>query len=166
MILFPVPIDHFLPFLICSFALGIILGALYDIFRIRRIAFRGKALKAADFILTLIEDMAFLIFATITMILLSYKLNYGITRWYSCGAAVAGVFLWRKTAGKLVIGLADKIISLIKHTVGWIFKMIISPPMHLLHSIAEKAIKKIENNRAKAYTEGYLEKVLNDIYTE
>ena len=166
MILFPVPIDHFLPFLICSFALGIILGALYDIFRIRRIAFRGRALKAADFALTLIEDIAFLIFTAVAMILLAYKLNYGITRWYSYGAALVGVLLWRKTAGKLVIGLADKIISLIKHTIGWIFRKILFPPIRFLRSLIAKTTRKIKNNRAKAYTERYLEKILDDIFTE
>lgn len=169
MILFPTPIDQFFPFLMCSFFLGIFLGAIYEVFRIRRIAFKNGSLKATkiiDTFITAFEDIIFLIFAAVTTIILSYKLNYGIPRWYSYGAAILGVILWRKTAGRLIIKLADKIIALITGAIKVIFGKIIFPPIRFVSRSIGKITLRIENNRAKAYTERYLKGILDSIFEE
>ncbi len=169
MILFPTPVDQFFPFLICSFFLGIVLGAIYEIFRIRRIAFKNgsvKATKIIDTVITAFEDTVFLIFAAITTIILSYKLNYGIPRWYSYGAAILGVILWRKTAGRLIIKLADKIIALIKGSIKKILGKVILPPIRFISGLIGKIALRIKNNRAKAYTKRYLKGILDSIFNE
>ena len=169
MILFPTPIDQFLPFLICSFVMGIILGALYEIFRLRRIASRcgtNKAKRIIDTVIVAVEDTVFLVFVAVVMALIAYKLNYGIPRWYSYGAAILGVILWRKTAGRLVIKLGDKIILLVKRVLMIVFVRIIFAPIGLISKIIGKFILRIENNRAKAYTKRYERKLLDTIFRE
>ena len=169
MILFPTPIDQFLPFLICSFVMGIILGALYEIFRLRRIASRcgtNKAERIIDTVIVAVEDTVFLVFVAVVMALIAYKLNYGIPRWYSYGAAILGVILWRKTAGRLVIKLGDKIILLVKRILKTVFGRIIFAPIRLVLKIIGKFILRIENNRARSYTERYQSRILDAVFKE
>jgi spore cortex biosynthesis protein YabQ len=169
MILFPISVDQFFPFLICSFAAGIILGAIYEIFRLRRMAISftraGKA-GIADTVITALEDVIFLIFCAVVMILIAYKLNYGIPRWYSYTAAILGVILWRRTAGRLVLKLADKIISLVKRVLKTVFGRILLFPIRCVLKFIGKQILKIENNRAKAYTAACQIRILDRIYKE
>ena len=168
MILFPTPVDQFLPYLLCSFVLGIILGAVYEIFRLRRLAFKGKARAAffTDTALIALEDTVFLVFTAVVMTLLAYKLNYGIPRWYSYGAAIVGVLLWRKTAGRLVISIGDKIILALKRAFGFVFGKILLFPIRLISRLIGKQIHKIENNRARAYTRRYQKNILDMIFKE
>ena len=169
MILFPISVGQFFPFLICSFAAGVVLGAVYEIFRLRRMAFsfaRTDKAGIADTVITALEDVIFLIFCAIVMILIAYKLNFGIPRWYSYGAAILGVILWRKTLGRLVIKLADKIILTVKRIFKTVFGRILLFPIRLALKIIRKQIQKIEKNRAKAYTRVYQRKILDRIYKE
>lgn len=105
MILFPVPREGYLPFLICSLAAGVLLGAFNELFRVRRRLFGGEGVLSVLFIAA--EDVIFFTVAAVVMILVSYKLNYGVPRWYSYGAAALGFVLWQRTAGVLVLRLAD-----------------------------------------------------------
>ena len=125
--LIPVAREAFLPFLVVSFLCGLFFGAIYDIFRIRRIAFRpsrkekqgrllrslGKHLSSLDTVIIVFEDIFFFLLIAVTMILAGFKLSYGIPRWYSYGAALGGFFLWRVTLGRCVTGLAELVLSLL-----------------------------------------------------
>lgn len=168
MILFPTPVDQFLPYLLCSFVLGIFLGAVYEIFRLRRIAFKGKARAGffTDTVLIALEDTLFLVFTAAVMTLIAYKLNYGLSRWYSFAAAVLGVILWRKTAGRLVTSIGDKIILILKRAFSFVFGKIFLFPIRHISRLIRKQIHKIENNRARAYTKRYQKNILDMIFKE
>ena len=105
MILFPVSREAYLPFLVCSFVLGILLGAFYEPFRIRRRLFCGGGDLFT--VITALEDVIFFVAAAVVMILACYKLNYGVPRWYAYVGAALGFAAWRKTAGRLVFPVTD-----------------------------------------------------------
>ena len=105
MILFPVSREAYLSFLLCSLVVGILLGAFYEIFRIRRRLFPvGTWLSC---LVIAVEDIIFFTVYTVAMILVCYKLSYGVPRWYAYASSVLGFMLWRKTVGRLVMSLSD-----------------------------------------------------------
>lgn len=167
MILFSVDREAFLPFLIVSFVFGIFFGLIYDVFRIRRIAFRRsrrlKRLRTADAVIIFFEDLIFCVFVGIVMILISYKLYFGIPRWYSFFAAVMGVVLWRKTFGKLIMSASDKIICFIYSVLRRIKALIFVPIVSFVAKKIDKVKNKFENNRAKKYTKKYEKAFLEKI---
>lgn len=149
MILFPISRESFLPFLIVSLIFGFVLGAFYDVARIRHIAFRRsvkKAVKIADAIIIFFEDVIFFVFAAIGIILISYKLHYGIIRWYAVGALALGFFIYRKTLGVLIMAISEKIINIICRILLFIKRRVILPAFRGIISISEKAGSKIKGN--------------------
>lgn len=90
--LIPVSREIFLPVIVWSLALGIISGAVYDIFRIRRAAFRipgtrflrgGKG--RADTVLTFFEDILFSLFCTSVFILIGLPPELRTSKMVFCG---------------------------------------------------------------------------------
>lgn len=142
MILFEISREAFLPFLVCSFIIGIMLGAVYEIFRIRRKASRRAGKKRLDFVLTLFEDVIFCLFASVCLILATYKLYFGIPRWYSYGACALGFFLWQKTVGRLVMKLSDKIIDLIIRGLSFVKRKLIKPVWARIKKLTKKTTEK------------------------
>jgi hypothetical protein len=124
--LIPVSRGSFFPLLLASLVVGLFLGVVYDVLRIRRAAFRlavgrpqeGKGFRVfirrhlwgIDCLLCLFEDVLFLLLGTVVFILTNFKLAYGIPRWYAYGAALAGFLLYRVTIGRLVMGISEGII--------------------------------------------------------
>ena len=132
--LIPVSREIFLPVIVWSLALGIISGAVYDIFRIRRAAFRipgtrflrgGKG--RADTVLTFFEDILFSLFCTSVFILIAYRLSFGLPRWYSAAAYAGGFFLYRETVGVLVMRSAEAIIRALCRAVLFVYRRAICP---------------------------------------
>lgn len=164
MILFRVSREAFLPFLIFSFFAGIVFGAVYDVFRIRRIAFARdktrRVIKRVDAVIIFLEDVIFSLFIAVTMILICYKLYFGIPRWYSYGGAALGFFLWRVTAGKLVIKLADKIIAAISAFFAFILQRIITPPLSALKRASADLYERYDAKRRKRLTQKYEKRML------
>ena len=150
MILFEISREAFLPFLVFSLLTGIFLGAVYDIFRIRRKALRRANKNRLDLVLTVFEDIIFCLFAAVCIILVTYKLHFGIPRWYSYFACAGGFLLWQKTAGRLIMRLSDKIIELISKAALLIKRKILSP----IGRAIKKPIKKITAKRRKHKSKG------------
>lgn len=132
--LIPVSREIFLPVIVWSLALGIISGAVYDIFRIRRAAFRipgtrflrgGKG--RADTVLIFFEDILFSLFCTSVFILIAYRLSFGLPRWYSAAAYAGGFFLYRETVGVLVMRSAEAIIRALCRAVLFVYRRAICP---------------------------------------
>ncbi len=153
MILFEISREAFLPFLVFSFLCGIAFGAVYDIFRIRRKAVRAAKRRILDLILTFFEDVIFCLFVTVTMILVCYKLYFGIPRWYSYAAAVIGFFLWQKTVGCLVMKVSDKIIEAIVRAGAFVKNKCVSPIIGGIKRLCSKYTSSLSQKRAKKYTE-------------
>ncbi len=160
MILFEISREAFLPFLVLSFLVGIFLGALYDVFRIRRKALRALGRRLLDFILTLFEDIAFCTFAAVCLILVSYKTYFGIPRWYSYVSAAMGFFLWQRTVGRLVMSLSDRMIALISAVLSFIKRRLISPIIGAAAGLFLALHRKYAHKRALRYTKKREEELL------
>lgn len=163
MILFEISREAFLPFLVFSFIIGVMLGSVYDIFRIRRKAVRRMGKMRLDFVLTLIEDILFSIFGSIALILVCYKLYFGIPRWYSYASALAGFFLWRATAGRLIMALSDKIIEAIAAAFAFIRVKILAPVGSAAEGVAKRMLSRTALKRAVSYTKAREKKLLRNL---
>ncbi|MBQ1226440.1 MAG: spore cortex biosynthesis protein YabQ, partial [Clostridia bacterium] len=104
--------------LFLSIAFGFFAGALYDIFRIRRIALKIP-------ILWHFEDFFFMVFCGVTYAVLFYALNSGRVRGFAFVGGIVGLYIYRKTLGRLVMALSERIISFVKY----ILRKIILPPI-------------------------------------
>ncbi len=148
MILFEISREAFLPFLVFSFLLGIVFGAIYDVFRIRRKAARRAGKKRLDFVLTLFEDIVFCLFAAVCMILVTYKLYFGIPRWYAYASCALGFYLWQKTVGRLIMKLSDKIINLIARALSFIKRKLVKPARSRIKKLTKKITAKCRRHKA------------------
>ncbi|MBE6688459.1 MAG: hypothetical protein E7588_04160 [Ruminococcaceae bacterium] len=95
-------------FFLCSAVLGTVIGMIYDVFRIIRIAFRH------NFIVVFFEDLLFCFITCVLLILMIFCANYGVVRWFSVFGCAGGFFIYRETAGRIVIRASDIIISFIR----------------------------------------------------
>lgn len=138
--------------LLHSFALGALLGLLYDLFRIRRIAaaptgsfgarraprplteWDGKAQerRSAGTLLLFIEDLCFALFAAVCFLLLFYSLNGGVVRWFAFVAAGTSFSLYRLTVGRLLMRLSDRIICGIRFVLKWMWSRVLRPLLTFL----------------------------------
>ena len=177
--LFPIDREVYLPFILWSLAIGFVFGAIYDIFRIRRAAFRlasgngkregkGSRLKKAvlsDTVIIFFEDILFSLFCSVVMILLAFKLHFGIPRWYSLFSALVGFLTYRNTLGRLVIASAEAIISLICRIVSKITellrKYVVSPIALLLTIAVDKTVSAVSKKRKKKYNSRYEKRILS-----
>ncbi len=152
MILFEISREAFLPFLVFSFFAGVFFGAVYDVFRVRRKAFSAAGRKTLDFVFTLLEDIAFCLFCTVVLILICYKLYFGIPRWYSYAAAIGGFCLWRATVGRVIMALSDRIISAVIRLFSFVKRRLIGPMIAFFKRILGKIGTKTAQKRAVQYT--------------
>ena len=148
MILIPEAREAFFPFLIASLIVGLLLGALYDVFRIRRVAFRpteaskiSKTMKASgetsdkrrllslssDTVLCFFEDIVFFLVSSLTLILVAFCLHYGLPRGYSLAAALGGFFLYRVTIGRLVMASAEAIVKGLRRFFSFLNRRLLRP---------------------------------------
>ena len=168
--LIPVSREIFLPVMIWSLALGILSGAVYDIFRIRRAAFRipgtrffrsGKG--TPDVVLTFFEDILFSLFCTFVFILIAYRLSYGLPRWYSAAAYAGGFFLYRGTVGVLVMRSAEAVICAACRAVRFIYRTAIRPVVRFVSRAVTGAVMRQRRRRRAAFTVRYENRLLHSL---
>lgn len=146
--------------LIGAFLLGAALGAVYDVFRVIRIArlpgetydggylkkFKpqkpiitfGKGVKkaayAASDAVVFIEDILFFIVCAIAETVFFLAENDGEIRIYCIIFTVLGFFLYIKTVGRCVIYFSSKIIFFVRCLLYWIFYIIIVPVRYIFRA--------------------------------
>ena len=154
MILFEISREAFLPFLVASIIFGVIFGAVYDLFRIRRKALPVRS-RAAEYILIFFEDVIFSLFVSVCLILLCYKTHFGIPRWYSYAGSALGFYLYRRTLGKIVMGLTEKLISLTKKGLLQLKKRLFMPVFRRLKTLFGRLFKALKEKikRKDCYNE-------------
>ena len=152
---------------------GIFLGAVYDIFRLLRIARNDKtngAFKAIgdryfpdrkkstrhfpDAVLVFIEDILFFVIVAITEILATFHINEGEIRIYGLLISVIGFFAYQKTLGRMIIFFSRKILYLIRKIVYLIACLILTPVLFVLRvsgdwRLKRKIKKEVMNNTRK-----------------
>ena len=104
---------------------GIIIGVLFDIFRILR-----KSFKTKD-IVTYMEDILFWILTGIIILFSMYKFSNGELRFFMIIGIIMGTLMYMITFSKYVIKISVFIINIIKKSIVYPIKVI------------EKILKKI-----------------------
>lgn len=120
-----------------SVALGALLCAVYDIFRIFRLRRKQNA------VLLFVSDVAFCFIAAVSVLILFFNLSFGRMRAYSFVLIAVGFAIWRFTVSRLVIALMLKLIVFSER---------------LLNSIITRAKAKIKLFVRKIYTRSYCRK--------
>ncbi len=170
--LIPVEREIYIPLLLWSFAAGILFGAVYDIFRIRRAAFRipelfgmkneKKPVKrlfggffAFDTVLCFIEDIIFALFCAVVMTLINFKLHFGLPRVYGIGSAVLGFSVYYFTVGKLVIRSAEAIVRFMFNAFAFIYRHTVLPVTRLIKKLWADSVSRARRKRLVRFTEEY-----------
>jgi len=133
--------------LFISILTGIIIGILFDIFRIIR-----KSFKTPDFI-TYIEDILFWILAGLILLFNLFVFNNGELRIYIFIGLIFGLFIYMLTLSKYFIKISVGILVFIKkvfyfpiHIIGsFIKKFILRPFSSIFQKVKEKTTKWIKN---------------------
>lgn len=134
---------------------GIALGMLYDVFRIRRIAFLGRGStseskrvrKLTSLLLKLLyhtEDLLFGTVAGIATAILYFALSRGQVRIMAIFGEGVGFLLYRLTLGRPVIACADSIIRLIALIIRLIVHFIIRPPCRLIGKVMKATATQLD----------------------
>lgn len=113
---------------------GVVIGILFDIFRILR-----KSFKTLDLI-TYVQDFIFLILTGIIMLYSIFTFNNGEIRGYVIIGVFLGIMIYILLLSKYFINIMVKFISLIKKVVYY--------PLHILSSFIIKNIFKPIHNIA------------------
>ena len=113
--------------------IGIIIGVVFDIFRILR-----KSFKTSDFI-TYIEDIFFWIITGGILLFAIFFFSKGELRGYIFFGLIIGIALYMLTISRLFIKLSVGVFNIIKKIFSIIFL-----PFKLIISIVKKGISKIK----------------------
>ena len=142
---------------------GILLGAIYDIFRFFRIArndhtynlkqaIQNRFSSKTDFdvkkrttlsesTILFVEDILFFIIVAITEILAFFHLNNGEIRFFYLLVSVVGFFVYQKTIGNLIIFFSKKTIYMIRKVLYFVSCVILIPSIFFLR-IFKKLFRK------------------------
>ena len=111
---------------------GLLLGILFDIFRILR-----KSFKTPDFV-TYIEDIFFWILSGIVLLYSIFKFNNGELRLYVFMGILIGILIYMLLFSKIIINVSTYIIKIIKKT----FHILIFIPVKFIIKIIKKIVCK------------------------
>ncbi|MBQ3230010.1 MAG: spore cortex biosynthesis protein YabQ [Clostridia bacterium] len=120
-----------------SVALGAVLCAVYDIFRLFRLR------KKQNAVLLFVCDVAFCVIAAVSVLLLFFNLSFGRMRAYSFVLIAVGFAAWRLTVSRFVIAMMQKLIAFTER---------------LINSIITRAKAKLKLVARKIYTKHYCKK--------
>lgn len=115
------------------FVSGLIIGILFDLFRIKR-----KSFKTSD-IFTYIEDLLFAISTGVFLLFIIFKYSYGQIRLYMIVSLILGLIIYLQTISKYFIRLNVKIITIFK-TIFIKFFSILLCPLKFIWKILRKTI--------------------------
>lgn len=114
---------------------GIIIGLIFDIFRILR-----KSFKTSD-VVTYIEDILFWLITGVLILYTIFVFNYGEIRLFMFVGLFLGAMFYMLLISKYVIKISVAIIGLLKKIIALIFKIIIYP-FQIIYKILKTIFKK------------------------
>ena len=100
---------------------GMIIGFIYDLYRISRYFFKPKK------VLTFIEDLIFWIIVAIVTLAVTIFTNWGELRGYVFLGFVLGALLYNKFLSKIVITLLVKVLRLIGRVLRYVLGLVLFP---------------------------------------
>ena len=129
---------------LASFAFGILLGLFYDfLYLLRFFIFHssGRERAAADLrrvrsgmpvrIFLFFEDLIFIFFGGMGLLLLIYLINDGVFRLWGPGGLLAGFYVYRVTVSSWMTRICEHLIRLLWRILKWIGR-IVYLPIHVL----------------------------------
>lgn len=143
---------------------GLVIGILFDIFRILR-----KSFKTTDFI-TYLEDIIFWILTGCIMLFSIFIFNNGEIRSYVFIGIAIGIILYMLVISRFFIRISVNIIKFIKRILSYpiklikniVTKIIIKPTLKILkniHNLTKNKPKHINKHKKMDKKEGILEKM-------
>lgn len=114
---------------------GIIIGLIFDIFRILR-----KSFKTSD-IVTYIQDILFWIITGVLILYSIFIFNYGEIRFFMFGGIFLGAMFYMLLISRYVIKVSVTIIDLLKKTIIFVLK-IVKFPFEFIYKILKNIFKK------------------------
>lgn len=115
-----------------SLLMGAVLGAIYDMFRIFRIAI---PLPAGAIV---VEDVLYFGFCGFLSFFFAMTVNYGQVRFFILLGEVLGFVLYYFTLGALIMKCAEKIIAFIRWVCRTVWKYLLRPIVRLCCWIGKK----------------------------
>ena len=100
---------------------GIVMGFIYDLYRIFRYYSRPKKVK------TFIEDLIFWIILSIIVISVLAHINWGELRGFIFLGFILGAILYNRLLSKVIIKFISRVVSFFIEKISYIFKFIITP---------------------------------------
>lgn len=128
---------------IAYFITGIVIGILFDIFRITRRTFNTPN------ILTYIEDILFWILSGMLLLYVIFTFTTGEIRLYMIIILIIGAIIYFISISKYIILINTKIIQFIKKALYLVFKPIISLTKNIISLCRKKLIYKLKNKKIK-----------------
>ena len=111
---------------------GLIIGILFDIFRISR-----KTFKTSN-IVTYIEDIIFWILTGVILLFSIFTFNNGEIRGYIFLGIITGIIFYMLFFSKYFIKINVKIINIIKHIISSIIKILFYPLKILINFLKNR----------------------------
>ena len=134
-----------------SVIIGVVLGVIYDVFRIQRITMERD--NIIENIIIFAEDIIFAVISAVIIVLLMYHLNHGRIRWFAPVGAGIGFVIYYNTVGRIVIICSEKIIKFIN-------KFFIRPVVIIIKFVSGIIYNRFIIIRNKLYTKKYISMVL------
>ncbi len=114
--------------LVGAFGLGFSIGAVYQIFRIRRAAFEQmKIPRWISAVWLNVEDFLFLLAVGCAVTILFYALSGGVVRLMVFPVMGCGLLCWRKTVGRLIDRATQQILRMLARILRWIRGKVLRP---------------------------------------
>ncbi len=173
--------------LLYALTVGALLGVLWDVFRIIRIAFYGRktgtsppvrlpsdadgverALKfkhsakvpSLTFFGTFFCDLLFCLICAVCVILLLFHLNDGEVRMFALIGAALGFTVYYFTVGRLTVYFSDVIIRAVKKLVYTVLRYTLFPIIRILAEVASRIKRAVRRKRRKKLTSRYIKKTI------
>ncbi len=126
--------------LLYSVFIGVFLGVVYDVFRIRRLAFKTGACfskkdtnevarkeNVADCVIIFFEDVLFAVISSIVVCIFIFYMNSGQFRGIAVIGALCGFLLYYLTVGRVVMYFSGVIIGFFKFLIRKIYEYTLRP---------------------------------------
>ena len=147
-----------------SALIGILIGMIYDVFRILRAA-TPDIIKGtrAETVIVFFEDILFWLIASVVFIIFIYYANKGHTRLIMIADAALGFLAYYFTLGRLVMLCSGYIIKAVRYFLKLLRKIFINPLIFVLTGVIiifgkkyrafsdKKTLKKAEKLALKGY---------------
>ena len=131
---------------------GVVLGVLYSVFGIRRVAFRRLRFPAwmCSFFLH-VEDFCFCVISAAGLSVLYFATTKGVLRGMAIPMMGLGFFAWRKSGGRLVEICTDALLHLIATVCKWVVQKMVLPILRVLQRFGRMLGRRYATWRARRY---------------